>query len=156
MPRLPLDSPLRGEVGIANAHRAYGRYLERFAGERWDELCALGARQQRPLWASTGTKDSAFSDVLYVRRLIAPGVINTMPMKTLRAFADHGIVNPPLDPDPTAAERLLTQAAQAGLDLDAITLALEREGVRSFCNSYSEVLARIRSELSPLGVGPAV
>ena len=71
---LPLDSPLRGEVAIANAHRAYGRYLERFAGERWDALRALGARRQRPLWASTGTKDGAFSDVHYVRRLIAPGV----------------------------------------------------------------------------------
>ena len=93
-PLLPPDSPLRGEIAIANAHRAYGRYLERFAGERWDALCALGARQQRPLWASTGTKDPAYSDVLYVERLIAPGVINTMPEKTLRAFADHGIVGP--------------------------------------------------------------
>lgn len=147
---LPIDSPLRGKVAIANAHRAYAAYLVRFAGERWDALCALGARQQRPLWASTGTKDTAFSDVLYVRRLIAPGVINTMPMKTLRAFADHGIVNPPLDADPSAAERVLSAAAEAGLDLAEITDALESEGVRSFCGSYDELLRNIDSKLPAL------
>ena len=148
---LPTDSPLRGAVAIANAHRAYARYLQRFTGDRWNALDALGARRQRPLWASTGTKDSAFSDVLYVRRLIAPGVINTMPMKTLRAFADHGIVDPPMDADSSAAEHVLADAAKAGLDLAEIIATLEREGVRSFCSSYNELLARIRSELPPLG-----
>jgi transaldolase len=85
-------SPLRGRVAIANARVAYGRYLDRFAGERWRVLQECGARPQRPLRASTGTNDSAYSDVLYVEQLIAPGVINTMPEKTLRAFADQGEV----------------------------------------------------------------
>src|SRR4051794_37969499 len=87
---LPAGSPLRGRVAIANAQRAYGRYRSRFADERWLALRAVGAHSQRPLWASTGTKNRAYSDVLYVEQLIAPDVINTMPAATLRAFADHG------------------------------------------------------------------
>ena len=144
------DSALRGEVAIANAHRAYGRYLERFAGERWDALCALGARRQRPLWASTGTKDPAYSDVLYVERLIAPGVVNTMPEQTLRAFADHGNARRALDTDLSQAERTLAKTAEAGLDLEVITAALERDGVRSFCSSYHELLDCIGSKLPAL------
>jgi transaldolase len=153
---LPPDSSLRGEVAIANAHRAYGRYLERFAGERWDALHALGARPQRPLWASTGTKDPAYSDVLYVERLIAPGVVNTMPEQTLRAFADHGNVGRPLDTDPSEAEQVLAETAEAGPDLDVITATLERDGVRSFCGSYNELLDCIASKLPALaGSQPA-
>jgi transaldolase len=144
---LPPDSPLRGEVAIANAHRAYGRCLARFAGRRWDALSALGARRQRPLWASTGTKDPAYSDVLYVERLIAPGTVNTMPEQTLRAFAEHGSVGRALDVNPSEAERVLAKAAQAGLDLDGITATLEHEGVRSFCDSYSELLDCIASKV---------
>ena len=144
------DSPLRGEVAIANAHRAYGRYLERFAGERWEALRALGARPQRPLWASTGTKDPAYSDVLYVERLIAPGVVNTMPDQTLRAFADHGNVGRAVDTDLSEAERVLAEAADAGLDLGEITATLEREGVDSFCSSYGELLDCIVSKLPAL------
>ena len=146
--RLEPDSPLRGEVAIANAHRAYGRYLERFAGERWEALRSQGALPQRPLWASTGTKDPAYSDVLYVERLIAPAVINTMPEKTLRAFAEHGDVGHALDTDLSEAERVLAQAAEAGLDLAAITTELEREGVRSFCDSYHQLLGCIESKLT--------
>jgi transaldolase len=145
--RLPTGSDLRGRVAIANAHRAYARYLERFADDRWDALRAAGARPQRPLWASTGTKDPAYSDVLYVEQLIAPGVINTMPDATLRAFADHGTVGHPLGPDGGSAEETLRRAADAGVDLDAITAALEREGVRSFCDSYHELLACIGVKL---------
>ena len=99
------NSPARGRVAIANAQHAYGRYLARFAGERWSRLRQHGARPQRPLWASTGTKDPSYSDVLYVERLIAPGVINTMPEKTLRAFADHGNVGRSLDSDLTRGRR---------------------------------------------------
>ena len=87
---LRADSSLRGRVAVASAHRAYGRFRERFADERWRALAAAGARPQRPLWASTATKDPAYSDVLYVEELIAPGVVNTMPEATLRAFAAHG------------------------------------------------------------------
>ena len=90
--QLPEDSPLRGRVAIANARVAYQRYLTKFAGPEWEHLQALGARTQRPLWASTGTKDPDYSDVLYVSELIGPDVINTMPEQTLRAFADHGEV----------------------------------------------------------------
>jgi transaldolase len=146
--RLEPDSPLRGEVAIANAHRAYGRYLERFAGERWEALSRQGAAPQRPLWASTGTKDPAYSDVLYVERLIAPGVINTMPEKTLRAFSDHGDLGHALDTDLTEAERVLAEAAEAGLDVPELTAELEREGVQSFCDSYNELLGCIESKLT--------
>jgi len=93
---------------------AYGRCIARFSGERWEALEGLGARRQRPLWASTGTKDPAYSDVLYVERLIAPGVIKTMPEKTLHAFADHGDVGRALEADLAEAERILAQPAMRG------------------------------------------
>ncbi|MFL5854986.1 MAG: transaldolase [Solirubrobacteraceae bacterium] len=144
------DSSLRGEVAIANAHVAYGRYLARFAGERWGALEARGARPQRPLWASTGTKDPSFPDVLYVEKLIAPGVINTMPEQTLRAFADHGDVEQALDADPAAAQAILSSAADEGVDLETITGDLEREGVKAFCDSYDELVACIESKLGSL------
>jgi transaldolase len=149
---LPPDSPLRGQVAIANARRAYGLYRQRFDGERWRALQALGARAQRPLWASTGTKDPAYSDVLYVEGLIAPGVINTMPEKTLRAFADHGNVARTMHADLGDAEEVLARAQQAGLNLRAITTELERDGVEAFCESYRELLGCIETRL---GVDPA-
>ena len=148
---LPADSELRGRVAIANAHRAYARYRHRFADERWRALRDAGARPQRPLWASTGTKDPTYSDVLYVEELIAPDVINTMPEATLRAFADHG----------TVGRRSIgrrrrrrgdprRRAEDAGIDLAAITAELEREGVRAFRDSYRELLACIESKLPAL------
>jgi transaldolase len=142
---LAADSTLRGRVAIANAHRAYGRYRERFAGGRWEALRAAGARVQRPLWASTGTKDPAYSDVLYVEELIAPGVVNTMPEETLRAFADHGRVGRVIGERTAAAEQILRDAERAGVDLAAVTAQLEREGVQSFCASYRELLDRIEA-----------
>lgn len=144
------DSSLRGQVAIANAHSAYGRYLACFAGERWTRLQEHGARPQRPLWASTGTKDPSYSDVLYVERLIAPGVINTMPEKTLRAFAEHGNVETTLDSDLDAANTLLAAALAEGVDLETITRELEREGVTAFCDSYEQLLSCIRSKLGSL------
>jgi transaldolase len=147
---LSARSPLRGRVAIANAHHAYGRYLSRFAGARWDALQRAGARPQRPLWASTGTKDPSYSDVLYVERLIAPGVINTMPEKTLSAFARHGIVERTLGPDTSGAGAVLAAAAAEGVDLDRITAELEREGVQAFCDSYAELVERIGSRTGPV------
>jgi transaldolase len=144
---LPAGSRLRGRIALANANLAYGRYRERFAGERWLVLRAAGARPQRPLWASTGTKDPAYSDVLYVEELVAPEVINTMPEATLRAFADHGNVSHTLSEDTSAAEETLRRAEGAGLDLSALTGQLEREGVRSFCDSYRHLLDCIQSKL---------
>ncbi|HKH18848.1 MAG TPA: transaldolase family protein, partial [Solirubrobacteraceae bacterium] len=144
---LPTGSELRGRVAIANARSAYGRYRERFADRRWLALRDAGARPQRPLWASTGTKDPAYSDVLYVEELVAPDVINTMPESTLRAFADHGDATHDLSETTATAAETLERAEQAGLDLAAITSELEGEGVRSFCDSYHELLNCIDTKL---------
>jgi transaldolase len=151
--QLPDDSPLRGRVAIANARVAYQRYLTKFAGPEWERLEADGARTQRPLWASTGTKDPAYSDVLYVSELIGPEVINTMPEQTLRAFADHGEVARTLDADPLAADQTLTDADGAGIDLDAVTSKLERDGVQSFCDSYRQLLDCVESKLIFVAAG---
>jgi transaldolase len=142
---LPNDSPLRGRVAIANAHRAYAHYRRRFADERWQALRDAGARPQRPLWASTATKDPAYSDVLYVEQLIAQDVINTMPAHTLRAFADHGHVGDPLDVDAARSEQILCLAADSGIDLSALTADLEHDGVRAFCDSYHELVVCIEA-----------
>jgi transaldolase len=129
---------------------AYGRHLSRFAGERWEALRDAGATAQRPLWASTGTKDPGFSDVLYVEQLTAPGVINTMPDKTLRAFAAHGNVEHALGSDLDAAEAVLSAAALEGVDLETITRDLEHEGIQAFCDSYEQLLSCIGSKLGSL------
>jgi transaldolase len=150
--RLAEGSPLRGRVAIASARVAYQRYLARFSGHDWERLVDLGARPQRPLWASTGTKDAAYSDVRYVAELIGPGVVNTMPEETLRAFADHGEVAETLGADPAGAAEVLAGVASAGLDLAAITEGLEREGVRSFCDSYRRLLTCIQSKLDAVKV----
>jgi transaldolase len=145
---LPDGHPARGEVAVANAKLAYAHYLARFSGERWDALRERGAAPQRPLWASTGTKNDEYSDVLYVERLIAPDVVNTMPSDTMRAFADHGEVGEPLSADTSEAERVLAEAADAGFDLDRTTAELEREGVQSFCDSFQEILDAMETELA--------
>ena len=149
-PQLPAGSPLHGRVALASARVAYQRFQSRFAGAEWERLEQAGAKRQRPLWASTGTKDPAYSDVLYVAELIGPDVVNTMPQQTLRAFADHGEVTRTLDADPEAAQRTLAEAREVGIDLAAITAELEREGVRSFCASYDELLGCIAGKLGVL------
>jgi transaldolase len=145
-PLLPAESDLRGRAAIANAQRAYARYRERFADERWLALQHAGAQTQRPLW--TGTKDPSYSDVLYVESLIGPDVINTMPDATLRAFADHGDATPSLNAEAPAATEILRRLEETGIDLGAITAELEREGVRSFCDSYHQLLDCVESKLS--------
>ena len=147
-PLLPPESDLRGRAAIANAQRAYARYRERFADKRWLALQDAGAQTQRPLWASTGTKDPSYSDVLYVESLIGPDVINTMPDATLRAFADHGDATPSLNAEAPAATEILRRLEETGIDLGAITAELEREGVRSFCDSYHQLLDCVESKLS--------
>ena len=144
------DSALRGRVAIANAHHAYGRYLARFAGARWEALRRAGATPQRPLWASTGTKDPSYSDVLYVERLIAPGVINTMPEKTLRAFADHGNVEPTSAPTSAPRERPLGRRPRRASTSTRSPSELEREGVQAFCDSYAELLRCIEGKRGSL------
>jgi transaldolase len=144
---LPADSDLRGRVAIANAHRAYARYRERFSDQRWRVLREVGARPQRPLWASTATKDPAYSDVLYVEELIEHDVINTMPEATLRAFADHGNVRRMGSVDAKPADETLRRVEEAGIDLASLTAQLEREGVRSFCDSYHDLLECIEAKV---------
>jgi transaldolase len=144
---LPAGSDLRGRVAIANARCAYRRYRDRFGDKRWLALRDAGAHPQRPLWASTGTKDPTYSDVLYVEQLIAPGVVNTMPERTLHAFADHGDASRDFGENTAAAAETLHRAEEAGIDLTAITAELEREGVRSFCDSYRDLLDCIEAKL---------
>jgi transaldolase len=141
-------SPLRGQVAVASARVAYQRYLAKFSGPEWQRLEALGATRQRPLWASTGTKNPDYSDVLYVADLVGPGVINTMPEHTLHAFADHGRVARTLDVDPEAPQQVLAEAAAAGIDLSGVTDELEREGVESFCDSYTSCSTAYRASWS--------
>ncbi|MFL5828931.1 MAG: transaldolase [Solirubrobacteraceae bacterium] len=144
------DSPLRGQVALASARVAYQRFLAKFAGAEWERLQRRGAKRQRPLWASTGTKNPDYPDVLYVSELIGPDVVNTMPEQTLRAFASHGEVNPTLAADPARAERTLIEAAAAGISLQSVTDELEREGIDSFCDSYHQLLNCVQSKLGAL------
>jgi transaldolase len=146
-PQLPPGSELAGRVAIANARLAYARNRERFANQRWRRLREAGAQPQRPLWASTGTKDPSSSDVLYVEELIAPGVVNTMPEATLRAFADHGDATRTFPPDPRWPEETLRRVHEEGIDLAAVTAVLEDEGVQSFCDSYGDLLACIAAKV---------
>jgi transaldolase len=144
----PPSSHLRGRVGDHQRPprvRLVPRPLEGQTGPG-----DLGARPQRPLWAGTGTKDPAYSDILYVEEPIAPGVINTMPEATLRAYADHGDATRARASYDVPAEQTLREAKHAGIDLTAITGELEREGVRTFCESYHQLLERIETKLRRL------
>ena len=138
---------------MASARVAYQRFESKFSGPAWEALRAEGAKLQLPLWASTGTKNKAYSDTLYVAELIGPDVVNTMPEQTLKAFADHGEVARTLDADPDQAAATLAAAKDAGIDLTAVTDELERDGVKSFCASYDELSERIESKLSAVAVG---
>jgi transaldolase len=146
---LPTYSPLRGTIAIANALLADRLYQQHFSTGRWQALADRGGRRQRPLWASTGTKNPNYSDVLYVERLITTDAVNTMPLATLEAFDDHGDV-PATHPDPAAAEHTFEAARAAGVDLDAITSTLEAEGVQSFQDSYDQLISCINHKLSAL------
>jgi transaldolase len=149
--QLAQASPLRGRVAIANAKLAYQLYQHRFSDDRWNALAVKGARPQRPLWASTGTKNPAYSDVMYVEELIGPDVVNTMPDKTMRAFADHGRIRRTVEMGINDAEGVLDKLQTADVDLDAITTVLEREGVASFCDSYHQLLDCITEKATSLG-----
>jgi transaldolase len=148
---LPAESRVRGMVGVANAASAYAVFVQHIESGAWQKLAAAGAQPQRPLWASTGTKNPAYSDVLYVESLIATGLVNTMPAATLRAFADHGRVTSDLGRAGPAAQAVLDRASNAGFDLDQAALALEAEGVDTFSSAYTELLDGIRSRVQRLG-----
>jgi transaldolase len=130
---------VRGQVAIANAKVAYQRYLQLIETARWKALADAGAAPQRLLWASTGTKDPAYSDVLYIETLIGPDTVNTMPPKTLDAFRDHGRVAQTLTADSAGAETILREAAALGLDLDGVTDALIRDGVALFGKAFTDL-----------------
>jgi transaldolase len=138
---------LRGRLAIANARLAYQHYLEAFAGPRWESLAQKGALPQRCLWASTSTKNPAYSDVLYVEELIGPQTVNTMPEETIRAFQDHGrIRGDTVLEGVNEAHRLLDELAEVGIDYDDVTSTLERDGVRKFAESFAELLAGVRAK----------
>jgi transaldolase len=137
---------LRNRLGIAIGKRAYRAYRELLVSERWQNLAERGARPQRLLFASTGTKDPGASDVLYIEALAAPGTINTMPEPTLLAFADHGRVGEPLPEDGGDAEAVLAEFTDAGVDLDGLAARLQEEGKRAFDKSWGEMLETIESE----------
>lgn len=153
--QLPADSPLRGKVAIANARAAYGHFMERHSGPRWEKLKAAGARVQRPLWASTGTKNPAYSDVLYVESLVAANTVNTMPEATISALLDHGRIKPSVLDAIPAARRDLDAARAAGIDLDAVTAKLLVDGLNSFQKDFTTLLDRIESAVSTKRTGGA-
>ena len=133
---------LHGKAGIANARVAYGMFEEIFASDRWRSLARQGATIQRPLWASTGVKDPAYADTMYVDALVAPDTVNTMPLKTLRAVADHGEPDVGFSAeDVVAARAVLDDLERAGVDLDDVAAQIEREGLEKFSASFDEITA---------------
>ena len=140
----------RNRLGIAIAMRTYRAYRELLASARWQKLAQAGARPQRLLWASTGTKDPAAPDTLYVEALAAPDTIDTMPDKTLLAFADHGEVGSALPPDGGYAEAVLEEFRREGIDDEALAERLQREGADAFSTSWSALLSRIREKSAQL------
>ena len=141
---------LRGKAAVAQGKLAYKMFAEMFSGPRWDALAARGARVQRPLWASTGAKNPAYSDVLYVDELIAPDTVNTLPEPTLEAFADHGTVARRADVDVEQSEATWAALAEVGVDMDDVADQLEREGVASFMKAFDELIAALETKAAEL------
>ena len=144
---------LKGKGAVANAQLAYELFLEKFSGPRWEALAARGAKVQRPLWASTGTKNPDYPKTLYVDTLIAPNTVNTMPEATLDAFEAGGVVARTADADLAAAHATIDQLAAVGIDLEAVTVQLESEGVASFEKAFDELLASLQAKADALGAG---
>ena len=146
----PAALGLRGKAAVAQGKLAYQMFEKMFSGPRWEALAARGARVQRPLWASTSTKNSAYSDTLYVDELIGPHTVNTLPDATLEAFADHGTLARRVDADVDQAQRDWHDLAAVGIDLDDVAEVLEREGVSSFQKSFDELLAALEQKAASL------
>jgi transaldolase len=145
-----VPASLENQLGIAVAKRTYKAYRDLLASDRWLRLLNLGARAQRMLWASTGTKDPKASDLLYVKSLAAPYSVNTMPEKTLQALADHGDIGTTIPPGGGDAEQVLERFTQAGVDLYALAADLQREGAASFVKSWDDLLACIAQKSAQL------
>jgi transaldolase len=143
--RLPEGSPLRGKAAVANARLAYALFRQRFAGDRWSALEKKGARLQRPLWASTSTKNPAYPSTLYVDELIGPHTVNTLAPASIEAL-QHGEGTQRADTvmeDVAGAHQVMTDLAAAGIDFDDVTATLEREGVDSFAASFTDAFGTI-------------
>ena len=139
-----------GKAAIANSKLAYRQFEEKFSGARWAKLAAAGARAQRPLWASTSTKNPAYPDLIYVDTLIGPHTVNTMPPQTLTAFADHGTPARTIDQGVGEAQAQLAALAAAGISLNAVTDELEADGVKKFADSFVQLLAAIEARRKEL------
>jgi transaldolase len=142
---------LKGRAAIANAKLAYQLFREMFASERWAALAARGARLQRPLWASTSTKNPAYRDVVYVEELIGPDTVNTMPPATIEAFRNHGVVARTVDENVREAERVMAQLAEVGIDFDDVTDTLLADGLASFQKSFDSLIAGLERKTKTLG-----
>jgi len=144
------DKDLQGKIAIANTKAAYARFGQTFSGERWEKLAAQGARVQRPLWASTSTKNLTYPDTLYVDTLIGPHTVNTVPPNTLDAFLDHGAVAPTLEQGLDEAQEQLAQLAELGIDLDAVTQKLQDDGVAAFAKAFESLLSSVEDKRARL------
>lgn len=145
---------LRGKAGVANAVLAHRDFEQFFSGERWESLAAAGAHKQRPLWASTGVKNPDYRDTMYITDLVAPDTVNTMPEKTMEAFADHGEVEGDRVTTSYAdAQAVMEQLAGVGIDYDDVIATLEQEGVEKFEASWSELLDTVSGQLKSAGEG---
>ena len=141
---------LRGRAGVAQAKVAYQRFRRRFAGARWEALVARGARVQRPLWASTSTKNPTYPELLYVEGLIGPDTVNTMPEATIGAFCDHGRVARTLDDGVEEAEATLARLGEVGIDMEDVAATLEDQGVAAFAASYEELVRTLADKARTL------
>jgi len=149
-----VPAPLRNRLGIAIGKRAYRAYVQLLSSPRWQRVFNAGARPQRLLMASTGTKDPAAEDILYVKALAAPLTVNTLPEATLQAFADHGEIGAALPADGGDCEAVIARHREAGVDVDALAAQLQEEGARAFAKSWNGLLAQIeakRAALKPAG-----
>jgi transaldolase len=137
---------LRGRAAVANAQLAYGLFTDRFSGDRWEALAAKGAQYQRPLWASTSTKNKAYPDLLYVDPLIGPHTVNTMPEATIEAFEDHGTVARTVDADLPGSRAVIDGLARVGVDFEDVARVLEDEGVAAFAKSFDELIQALTTK----------
>jgi transaldolase len=150
--RLGEGSPLRSKAALANARLAYQHYEQVFAGDRWKALEAAGAKPQRALWASTGVKDPALPDTLYVTELVAPGTVNTMPEKTLQATFDHGeIAGDTVTASYADAQQVLDDLEAAGIDYDDVVQVLEDEGLEKFEKAWGDLIESVTDQLEKAG-----
>jgi transaldolase len=150
--RLPEDSPLRGKAAVANAKLAYALFREKFSGDRWDALAKQGAKLQRPLWASTSTKNPDYSPTLYVDSLIGPDTVNTLAPASIEALhkGDTNMAPDTVCQDVDGARQVMKDLAAAGVDFDDVTATLEREGVASFAKSYTDLIATLEKRTAEI------